>query len=403
MALDMVRDRPALGYGPDNILAAVPRYRSEHEPFEVQESPNTSAHGWVAQVAATSGLVGLLAYVAIAAVALWLTMRRGFRPAAWAALAMLVAFLGAGLTTVNAVSTDWLFWGALGAVAASTVSPRSPEAIDGRATSGRRGRVPARSRDLTRQTIGFAAVGVGLLLALTTVTALDASRSARASQVSRLQGRTPQAIELGLSATRSDPRRAQYWDTLGLAYVSADRFTDAATAFERAMNVAPYDVRYHGDLARAYAVLTQRGDKAAGVRAREVGERAVQTDPNNPLANLTRAIVMQVTGDLPEALKSVERALALDQKNNRDVYLTGTQVLLGLGRPTDAITMARKGITLIPNPLNQVLIRVELARALIANGQLAEALSEIDAALAIQPNQTTLVQMRAQVQAGLGR
>jgi O-antigen ligase/Tfp pilus assembly protein PilF len=403
MALEMVRDRPVVGYGPDNILAVVPRYRSEHEPFEVQESPNTSAHGWVAQVAATSGLVGLVAYVAIAAVAVWVTVRNGFRPATWAALAMLIAFLGAGLTTVNAISTDWLFWGSLGAVAASTQPRGSPGASAPLTTPRGRKLIPATGTATTRRVVGFAAGGVGLIVALTAVNALDASHSARSSQVSRLQGRTAQAIELGLTATRSDPRRAQYWDTLGLAYVSADRFTDAVAAFERASNVAPYDVRYHGDLARAYVVLTQRGDKAAGVRAREVGERAVQIDPNNPRANLTRAIVMQVTGDLPEAFKSVERALVLDQANNRDIYLTGTQVLVGLGRPTDAVMMARLGITRIPNPLNQVPIRVELVRALIANGQLAEALTEIDAALAIQPNQSTLLQLRAQVQTGLGR
>jgi len=101
---------------------------------------------------------------------------------------------------------------------------------------------------------------------------------------------------LGIRATQSDPRRPEYWDALGLAYVGGDRLKEAASAFDQAMQLAPYNVRYHGNLARAYVVLFQRGDVAAGTRARDIADRAVRADPNNPLANLTRAVVMQVTG-----------------------------------------------------------------------------------------------------------
>jgi O-antigen ligase/tetratricopeptide (TPR) repeat protein len=399
MALEMIRDRPIFGYGPDNILAAVPKYRSEHEPFEVQESPNTSAHGWVAQVAATSGLIGLLAYVATAAAAVWLTVRRGFRPAAWAALAMLVAYLGAGLTTVNTLSTDWLFWAALGGVGAGTMSQRQPDATEVGPAPGRRRQSVARTNRTTAHLVGFAVAGIGVLMALTTLTALDASRASRASQVSRLQGKSALAIEMGLRATQLDPRRARYWDTLGLAYISADRLTDAARAFEEAVKTAPYDVRYHGDLARAYVLLFQRGDRAAGSRATEVGETAARVDPNNPRANHTRAIAMQATGNMPEAVHSVERAMTLDQTNSPPIFLTATQVYLASGRTNDAIATARSAIARI-GPPNTIPIRVELARALVASGLSEEAVKELDAALAIKPNDPAALQLRAQIIAG---
>ena len=112
---------------------------------------------------------------------------------------------------------------------------------------------------------------------------------------------------------------------------------------------------------------------------------------------------MQVTGDFPEALKSAERALALDQSNNREIYVTQTQVLLQLGRFPEAIASARYGLTRIPDPLNQVQLRYELARALAANGQLSEALVEIDAALKIQPNQPNAQQFRTQILAALNK
>lgn len=412
ISFDMVRDRPALGHGPDNFLASLPKYRSDNEPYEVQDLPNNSAHSWVAQVAVTSGLLGLAAFVGIAVVGMVLTLKSGFRPEAWAALAMMAAFLGAGLTTVNAVSTDQLFWMAAGVVAA--VTSRRP-ALSGPAD---RGRVPPRTgharhvgsqASATRSAMAFLSVGLGLVLAVATVQALDASHLAKASRVARLQGRDQQAVDFGLRATRADPARAQYWEALGLAYVSGDRIRDAASAFERASELAPYDVRYDGDLARAFAVLAQRGDSASAVQARSVAERAVRIDPNNPLANLTRAFVMQVTGNLPEALKSIERALALDRLNGSgvtshpDMYVTAIQVLSALERRPDAIALARSAVARVPQPTPQVAIRIELSRALAANGQLGDALTEIDSALAIQPTHPGAQQLRAQILAAQGR
>ena len=109
---------------------------------------------------------------------------------------------------------------------------------------------------------------------------------------------------------------------------------------------------------------------------------------------------MQVTGDLAEALKSVERALALDPSStNAQLDLTATQVLNASGRTADAIAIARRAIGAL-DLNNSVQIRVELARALVASGQPAQALVELDAALAIRPNDAAALQLRAQIRAG---
>jgi cytochrome c-type biogenesis protein CcmH/NrfG len=369
----------------------MPRYRSESEPFEVQASLGTSAHGWAAQVVATSGIVGLASFVAIPATAFVLVLRSRFQPGAWAGLAMLAAFLGAGLTTISDLGVDWLFWAAAGGVAAAT----APSPVSSPAQRPKE-RDPSSRPARTRPVLALSIVAIGLVLALTSTVALGASRSARESQLERLHGRAQPAIDAANRATTWDARRAEYWDTLGLAYVSADRFRDAAAAFERASQLAPYDVRYYGDLARAYVVLFQRGDRSLGGRATEVGETAARVDPNNPLANHTRAIVMQVTGNLPEAVRSVERAMALDQTNSPAIFLTATQIYLASGRASDAIATARSAIARI-GPPNTVPIRVELARALAAAGQSAEAVKELDAALAIKPNDPAALQLRAQI------
>jgi tetratricopeptide (TPR) repeat protein len=111
---------------------------------------------------------------------------------------------------------------------------------------------------------------------------------------------------------------------------------------------------------------------------------------------------MQVTGNLPEALKSAERALALDPLSvNGDLYLTATQLLLASARTADSIAMARRAIGILPNSQTTVPIRIELARALAMSGQAAQALVEIDAALSIRPNDPAALQLRSQIRASM--
>jgi len=401
MALDIVRERPILGYGPDNFVIGVPRYRTDSEPSEVQVSLETSAHGWLSQVAATSGLAGVAAFLGTVLVALILTLRSGFRPAAWIGAGMLAAFLGAGITTVDEVGTDWLLWTSLGIIGAATARPWSVAQALPRPSPGRNSRAPIDDHVVPAVVgFGYVCVGIGVLLALTTVNALGASHSAHASHQERLVGHTQQAIALALSATSADPRRSAYWDTLGLAYISADRATDAVVAFKRASDLAPYDVRYLGDLARGYLELVQKGDSSSAARARDVADRTVTVDPNHPQAQLTRAVVMQVIGDLPEAARSVDRALALDPNSTSpQLYLTATQVYNANGRFADAIAIARKANGILSLP-NTVPIRVELARALMGTGQPSQALAELDIALSIRPNDPAALQLRAQIRSG---
>jgi tetratricopeptide (TPR) repeat protein/O-antigen ligase len=408
IAAKIVRSRPVLGYGPDNFVVGVPQFLSPREPFEVRQSLATSAHSWLGYVATSSGLIGLAAFTAIAAVALVLAFRGGgTRPLALVAAAVLVAFLATGLTTINEISTEWLFWAAAGTIAAATTPPVS--------ASNREPKVKRRSPRVTRadkrdggsNTRAVAAaicVALGLALSLTAVNAWEASRSNRSSQQARLQGRAVNAIDLGLSATRLDSGRAEYWHGLGLAYVSAGRWADASAAFDRAAKLAPYDVRNLGDHARAQLLLAGSSAGAPLSRALELSEQAVRLDPNNPSAHLTRAVVMQVARDLTEALRSVDRALALDPKSiNTSLYVTATQIYLDSGRPSDAVRIARAGVALVGSTLGSIPLRYELARALVATNQPLEALAELDVALSINAGYAPAQRLRTEIRATLQR
>lgn len=406
IAVAMVRDRPLLGYGPDNFAVGVARFRTENEPFEVRQSLATSAHSWVAYVATSSGLIGLTAFVAVAAVALGLAFRGGFRPLALVAAAMLVAFLGTGLTTINEISTDWLFWAAAGTIAAATARPVSLSSDEPKArhSSRKAARRKGGGSSDPRRAAAVMCAALGLALSFTALDAWEASRSTRSSQQARLQGRAAEAIDRGLLATRLDPGRAEYWHALGLAYVSAARWADASVALDRASKLAPYDVRNISDHARAQLLLAGGSDGSARAKAIELSEAAVRADPNNPRAHLTRAVVMQVAGDLPEALRSVERALLLDpQSINAALYVTAAQIYLDSARPSDAVRISRTGVTLLGSTLASVPLRYELARALVASNQPSDALAELDAALSINPGYAPAQRLRTELRAALQR
>ena len=395
IAFEMVRERPLLGFGPDNLAVGVPRFRSEHEPSEVQQSQPTSPHSWLAQVALGSGLLGLGSFLATIGLAFFLTLKRGFLPVAWAAMAMVVAFLGAGILTINDVSTEWLLWASIGTVAAATARPSAPVA-DAPALRAR-DRPPVSRPSTSRRVAAWTFALVGIALVVFAPSAHEASRRAQFAQEARLAGRYPQAIDASLLATRYDPGRAEYWDGLALGYIGAQRIAEGAAAFEQATKLAPYSVRLLGQLARAYIVLAQRGDRAAGEKARELADRLAALDPNNERSHETKALVLQISGDLPGALRSVERAFAIAPRSgNAALYVTASQVYLASGRIDDAIQVARQG-TVFVAPLPSVDIRVELARALAAKGQPKEAVAELDQALLIQPGHRAATALRAEI------
>jgi cytochrome c-type biogenesis protein CcmH/NrfG/O-antigen ligase len=392
IALAMLRERPILGYGPDNYVVGVPKFRSEREPVEIRQSLATSAHSWIAFVATSSGLVGLLTYVAIAVLAVWLSLRAIARPVAVIGAAMVAAFLGTGLTTINEISTDWLFWASAGMVAAATSRPFALE----RATPSHRVG-PSRARHL-----GSAlCVLVGLVLAFTPINAWEAARLNRSGQQLRLQGRGIEAIDTALRSTRLDPRRSEYWHGLGLAYVSASRWSDATAAFNRASTLAPYDARKLGDLATAQMIQADSGDAAARVGAVSSSERAIAVDPNNPGAHLLHATVMRFAGDGAAAIRAAERALKLDPRSsNVRLWVTAAQIYVDASRPADAVRVSREGVSALgPTPAS-VPIRYELARALALTDRSSDALAELDIALAIQPTNTAVQRLRAEIVAG---
>jgi O-antigen ligase len=98
--IDMIRDKPVFGQGPGRILAVYPEYRWPAAPNAQQPHLHDNA----LQIAAERGLPCLawwLWWVAAAMGDAWREVRRGAGWAAVAALALLAAFMAAGLFEYN--------------------------------------------------------------------------------------------------------------------------------------------------------------------------------------------------------------------------------------------------------------------------------------------------------------
>jgi O-antigen ligase len=97
---DMIRDKPVFGQGPGRILEAYPSYRWPEAPNAL--TPHM--HNNVVQIAAERGVFGLLWWIWLVAVLLadaWREQRRSSEWGAAAALALLVAVIGAGMFEYN--------------------------------------------------------------------------------------------------------------------------------------------------------------------------------------------------------------------------------------------------------------------------------------------------------------
>jgi cytochrome c-type biogenesis protein CcmH/NrfG/O-antigen ligase len=401
VALDVVRERPLLGGGPDNFVVGMTRHRPEHGPDEARLSFATSAHSWVAQIVTGSGLIGLASFIAIVAGVAVLTARSGFYAIPVAAAAGVATHLGTGLTSVTDVGSDWLFWVACALMVGFTARASHEVSTSSVVAES----IRRRARPVLRAAPGglvlaLLCTAAGISLALTSLRAMDASRSARLSQNSRLAGAVGPALDAGLAATTADPGRAEYWQRLGLAYVSVSRWPDAADALDRAVRLAPWDVRYVQDLVQTQLILASGGDNAARARAERLVDEAVRRDPNYPAAHYTRAVVMQLNGRVQEGLRSIERAMVLSPNTtDRLYYVIATQLYVAAGRAEDGVRVARVGLSVTDSPQ----IRIELARALLASGRAQEALPQVDYILAAEPGNTEAQRLRSEILAAIPR
>ncbi|MDQ2915542.1 MAG: O-antigen ligase family protein, partial [Chloroflexota bacterium] len=266
-ALKIAIARPVLGYGPDSFGVASPTHREPPPGGGID--PQTSAHSWLLQALATTGIVGLAGLLGVYLVftlALW---RRSITAEGRYAVPLLLglsAYLAHGLVNVGAVAVDWFPWVCFGA-AASMAGVRRP--------------APARRFP---QFVGLPFAIVALAAIVLPFSAFAANRDAGAARVQWTAARSDNAIFAAIGAISHDPGRAVYWNWLGLAKHQAGKWSEAAAAFEEAARRVPSESTYFLNLALARGQQSLSGEDSANTRgaALKAAGRAIDVDPYLP-------------------------------------------------------------------------------------------------------------------------
>ncbi len=135
-ALPMIADHPLFGYGPDNFAKPFKDYESaELRSFFGKGNSIDKAHNEFVQVAATTGLLGLAAY-------LWIFVsyfRKSYRSSGWPLLALsggVLAYILQLMTWVTTITTGVTFWAILGVSVAIMRIQGREKAADSSPASG---------------------------------------------------------------------------------------------------------------------------------------------------------------------------------------------------------------------------------------------------------------------------
>lgn len=163
---------------------------------------------------------------------------------------------------------------------------------------------------------------------------------------------------------------------LGVLYLQADEEVAALKALQQAHDMAPDDVRVLVGLAQAQL---RRGLWSDGV---ESLQRANELAPGHASILYDYALALMDRMQWRQALTALDEALAVRPRFAK-AWAAKVVCIQGLGRVSEAEAVARDALDKLPAPTADN--HVALARVLVANKQVPDALAEMAKAVALEP------------------
>lgn len=367
-ALSAVAHWPILGVGPDGFTTV---YLLVRDPATIQSTDvsamQSSTHSWLLHQAVGTGLAGsiiLLSVVMLAGFSGWRRIPQAGGPEAALGTVVMVVFVAQGIFSITHVASEWLFWVAVGLIAASE------SFVNGESAPVRRA---SRIREAP---LAFGAVLIGILLAVNVTNSVAANRALRGSEFARAAGQFAIAEQLAQTAVERDGGRAEHWNALGLAREPRSREA-AIAAYSRAVDSAPYESTYLMNLARQELRLSITS-RAYLARAVEHGRVAVAKDPHNPLARVLLADGLILSGDAAGGAAEADRAVAL--RPTVASYLVAIDAYLTMSDAQSAVERLHAAASLAEQTRDprEFAIRVRLVETLAEASRVAEARSTLD-------------------------
>ncbi len=194
------------------------------------------------------------------------------------------------------------------------------------------------------------------------------------------------------------PDDASVHYNLGYVYRALERPDDAKSEYEKAIALAPDDLK----MAPAYrnlGILLLAKDPAAAV---DPLEHAVRLEPQDPQAKWLLGTALERSGKLESAIGQFQAAHTLDGK---DVGISASlaYALLSARRFADAEAAYRATLELSPEGATLRQAHLGLANSLVAQKKPQEAASEFAAYLALVPNDGAVRIERASALVDLGK
>jgi cytochrome c-type biogenesis protein CcmH/NrfG len=368
-AIAALRDRPLFGWGPNSFAAAYPHYRTPDYTGVPGNQPESSAHNWVLESAVTTGILGVLASVALAGLAAERLFNSGLDRAptiAGAVLLGLVGYLVHGLVSVESLGVDWFHWAALGTAAA---------------IAGKLNEVPVRRR--LEPVAAAAAVALAGIVATTGWTSVGASHMALEAKRETAARHIDPAIRAATDATKADSGRAEYWEILGRAYELKEQWRDAGDAFAEAVRRAPYIATNYANLARSRARQAFAGDLSARASALDAARRGALLDPNNWEAESVVAEVQSAFDQPEQALTTLAIAVSLNPRNSTN-DIVASEAATRVSDPQRARSLVER----ILEKKESALLRVTLAKVALRLNDRELALTNARRAIELEPGNT---------------
>ncbi len=344
-ALEITRDHPIVGVGFESFPLIYPRYRPVEGAAITGDVIPSMVHNGYLQTAVTSGIPGLIFWLAFLASVLFALLRRIRASAEGEKQVLCVAFLASiagyliqDLSGWQEVSLSAFFWVILGlAVSLSTVGEESAKRLD----SG---------SHWIRYAVGTAVLVSGLLLFVRTRVEMRVDSIMMRSR-NMDTARHWRTIESNLETiTDLIKGNAHYMDQVGVLYLQRVQASGDSEAYERGAAMLdeahrlnaydPYILIHRIDLESI--ALQRKIIEAPSERVVEASSTVVAMDPNNPTAHGSAARLNMEWGRLSEALRLAERARELRPQNARFHVLEG-DIRRSLGDRSGAIATYRQG------------------------------------------------------------
>jgi adenylate cyclase len=195
--------------------------------------------------------------------------------------------------------------------------------------------------------------------------------------------------ELGTLAADHNPlderMRAMAANT---SYPTAEKSLETRQHAEAGLKADPDNARLLALLAYVLAVDVVTGWNGAGQtevdRAEAAAKKAIRLDHNNPRAHHALGLVHRLHGDHQAAFDAFNEAIKIDQNFARS-YAQAANELVFLGKPEDAIPLAKRAAMLSPrDPSMGMFLWVE-GRAYFTVGNYPEAIKALAESVRVQP------------------